>query len=278
MRTTRRQFCAGLLALPAAAAKSAELACDIAILGGSVGGCAAALARRTERHARGADRGDADGSAASSPARRFRPMSTSGSSSSARPGPTGSTAQAVRDYYRRNYPLTEAARARWNLNPGDGGVSRLTHEPRVSLAVLEEMLAPYVSAGRVVVLTGYKPVAADVDGDRIRSVTVEGGSAPRGARTVFSGRDRAGRPSAAGEGGIYGGRGIATADGRTACARAGEPGKHSIVHLLFRRRLSTGRGSHHRPARRIRVLARLRPKAHASVVGQAAELADPRIR
>ena len=262
MRTTRRQFCAGLLALPAAAAKSAELDCDIAILGGSVGGCAAALAAARnglrvvlteECHWIG---GQLTSQAV--PPDEHQWIEQFGSTRAYR-----QYRLAVRDYYRRNYPLTAAARARWNLNPGDGGVSRLTHEPRVSLAVLEEMLAPYVSAGRVVVLTGYKPVAADVDGDRIRSVTVEGGSAPRGARTVFSRRHRAGRPSAAGESGIYGGRGIATADGRAACARAGEPGKHSVVHLLFRGRLSAGRGSYHRPARGIRLLARLRPQAHA---------------
>jgi len=38
----------------------------------------------------------------------------------------------VRDYYRRYYPLTDAARARAELNPGDGAVSRLCHEPRRS--------------------------------------------------------------------------------------------------------------------------------------------------
>src|SRR6266542_5777216 len=70
---------------------------------------------------------------------------------------------AVRQYYRRNYPLTQEARARWNLNPGDGSVSRLTHEPRVSLAVLEDMLAPYMGSGQLVVLLRSKPVAADVE-------------------------------------------------------------------------------------------------------------------
>lgn len=80
--------------------------------------------------------------------------------------------EMVRDYYRRNYPLAPQARAQWNLNPGNGGVSRLTHEPRVSLAVLEEMLAPYVSEGRLTVLLRHKPIAADIGADRVRSVTV----------------------------------------------------------------------------------------------------------
>ena len=41
-------------------------------------------------------------------------------------------AEGVRNYYRRHYPLTEAARSIVNLNPGNGNVSRLCHEPRVS--------------------------------------------------------------------------------------------------------------------------------------------------
>ena len=78
----------------------------------------------------------------------------------------------VREYYRRNYPLTELARSRELLNPGGGSVSRLTHEPRVSLAVLESMLAPYVSMGRLQILLEHKPVSADIERDSVRSVNV----------------------------------------------------------------------------------------------------------
>jgi FAD dependent oxidoreductase len=80
--------------------------------------------------------------------------------------------RGVRDYYRRNYPLTDVARSRELLNPGGGSVSRLTHEPPVSLAVLESMLAPYISSGRLQVLLEHKPTAADIDRDTVRSVTV----------------------------------------------------------------------------------------------------------
>ena len=41
----------------------------------------------------------------------------------------------IRGYYRDHYPLTEAARAARSLDPGNGGVSALCHEPRVALAV-----------------------------------------------------------------------------------------------------------------------------------------------
>jgi FAD dependent oxidoreductase len=78
----------------------------------------------------------------------------------------------VRDYYRDHYPLAPAARANVLLNPGNGGVSRLCHEPRVALAVLEQMLAPYISAGRLQVLLDHEPIAADVAGDRVRAVSM----------------------------------------------------------------------------------------------------------
>jgi hypothetical protein len=78
----------------------------------------------------------------------------------------------IRDYYRRNFPLTSDMRAREYLNPGNGNVSRLCHEPRAALAVLHEMLAPYASGGRVTVLHLHKPVAAETQGDYVRSVTV----------------------------------------------------------------------------------------------------------
>src|SRR6185436_899893 len=77
----------------------------------------------------------------------------------------------VRDFYRRNFPLTDEARSRKLLNPGNGWVSPLCHEPRVALAVLESMLAPFVNSGRITILREHKPVAADVANDRIRSVT-----------------------------------------------------------------------------------------------------------
>ena len=89
----------------------------------------------------------------------------------------------VRDYYRRYYPLTDAARAVVHLNPGGGRVSRLCHEPRVAEAVLSGYLLPYVSAGRLTLLRRHVPVAADTDGDRVRAVTVR--SLDSGAEVVL---------------------------------------------------------------------------------------------
>ncbi|MGN9909206.1 FAD-dependent oxidoreductase [Phytohabitans sp. LJ34] len=79
----------------------------------------------------------------------------------------------IRDYYRRNYPLRPEAAADPELNPGLGNVSKLCVEPRVAVAAIDEMLAGYVSAGRITVLYEHVPVAAETDGDRVTAVTVE---------------------------------------------------------------------------------------------------------
>jgi hypothetical protein len=80
--------------------------------------------------------------------------------------------EGIREYYRRHYPLTAETRAAEFLNPGNGRVSKLCHEPRVALAVLQETLAPYVSGKRVEVLLEHKVVGAEVKGDRVEAVKV----------------------------------------------------------------------------------------------------------
>lgn len=79
---------------------------------------------------------------------------------------------AIRQYYRDHYPLTEASRAWGDLNPGAGWVSRLCIEPRVAVAVIEAMLMPWRGSARLRVLQPYRPVSADVDGTRVRAVTL----------------------------------------------------------------------------------------------------------
>jgi len=164
----RRQF----LAWAAAAATGREQRADVVILGGGIGGVAAALAAaRNGRSVILTEETDWIGGQLTSqavPPDEHRSIETHGSTRTYR-----EYRNRVRDYYRRNYPLTPKARVRPDLNPGEGRVSRLCHEPRVSLAVLEAMLAPYTSGGRVRVLLEHKPVAADVERDRIRAVRVK---------------------------------------------------------------------------------------------------------
>ncbi|MBZ5593087.1 MAG: FAD-dependent oxidoreductase [Acidobacteriia bacterium] len=169
----RRQFLetAGGLLLAPGLSLGRELACDVAVIGGGTGGCAAALAaaRNGVRVVLTEETGWIGGQLTSQavPPDEHAWIESFGSTRTYR-----DYRERVRDYYRRNYPLTEQARRVRELNPGNSRVSRLTHEPRVSLAVLEEMLAPFVSGGQIVVLLRHKPVAADTAADRIRSVTL----------------------------------------------------------------------------------------------------------
>ena len=89
---------------------------------------------------------------------------------------------AIRTYYKRHYPLTQDARSRKNLNPGNGSVSRLCHEPRVSLAVLYAFFLPYLSAGKMTLLLQHRVRDAEVEDGVVRSVEVEG---PAGDKTVL---------------------------------------------------------------------------------------------
>src|SRR5690349_4941497 len=178
----RRLFLAGMGgAIPAARAQSqagtpeaaAEMAADLVIVGGSTGGCAAALAA-ARRGLRVVLTEETDWIGGQLTSQAVPPDESKNPWIEAFTGTrTYRDFRArVREYYRRNYPLTAAARAQWNLNPGNGRVGGLCCEPRVCLAALEEMFAPHTSGGWITVLTGCKPLAADTDGDRVRAVTV----------------------------------------------------------------------------------------------------------
>jgi hypothetical protein len=164
----RRSFLQ-LAAIPLFAAR--ELKCDVAVIGGSVGGCAAALAAlRNGMKVIMTEETDWIGGQLTSqavPPDEHPWIESFGCTRLYR-----TYRRRVREFYQTNYPLTEAARSREPLNPGGGTVSRLTHEPRVSLAVLEAMLAPYASSGQLTVLLKHKPVSADIQGEWVRSVMV----------------------------------------------------------------------------------------------------------
>ncbi len=80
--------------------------------------------------------------------------------------------RTIRAYYRRHYPLRPDTSGR-PFNPGNGAVSRLCHEPRVGLAAIEALLAPHRAGGRLRIWYGWRPVGADIDGDRVRAVHVQ---------------------------------------------------------------------------------------------------------
>jgi hypothetical protein len=155
---------------PQAAPK--ELAADLIIIGGGTGGCAAALAA-ARNGLRVILTEETDWIGGQFTAQAVPPdenpwIETFGGTRSYL-----DLRQCIRSYYLRNFPVTAEARATAYFNPGNGSVSRLCHEPRVALAALEEMLAPWVASFKVRILLRHKPASASVTGDRVDAVRVQ---------------------------------------------------------------------------------------------------------
>ena len=163
---------AGLLKAAADTPRPApdELAADVVVVGGGVGGVACALgAARNGRSVILTEEFDWIGGQLTSqavPPDEYPTIETFPCTKL-----YGSFRTKVRDYYRRHYPLNAAARALPTLNPGDGSVSKLCHEPRVAVAVLLELLAPHISSGRVRLLAA-RPMRVETDRDTITAVGV----------------------------------------------------------------------------------------------------------
>lgn len=148
-----------------------EFSADLVVAGGGLGGCAAALgALRNGLTVIMTEETDWIGGQLTSqgvPPDEHPWVETHGTTKLYR-----DFRKAIRAYYLRNYPLTEDARKREFLNPGDGAVSRLCHEPRVALAVLYELMNPYLSSGKLHILTECKPIAAEMSGDKLSALKI----------------------------------------------------------------------------------------------------------
>ncbi|UEJ81398.1 FAD-dependent oxidoreductase [Brachybacterium halotolerans subsp. kimchii] len=144
---------------------------DVVIIGGGLGGVAAALAVcRSGRRAVLTEETDWLGGQLTSqavPPDEHPWVEQFGVTASYR-----ALREGIRSYYRRAYPLRPEAADDPHLNPGAGRVSKLCHEPRIGVAVLEEMLAPHRSAGLLQVLRGVRPVEVRMHGDRCTGVVV----------------------------------------------------------------------------------------------------------
>lgn len=148
---------------------ASELAADLVIVGGGLGGCAAALAAlrnglqvimTEETHWIGGQL-----TAQAVPPDENPWIESFGATRSYL-----QLRERIRDYYRRNFPLTAEARAKPYLNPGNGWVSRLCHDPRVALAALNECFAPFVAGRRLLILLRHKAADAAFDQDRVEAV------------------------------------------------------------------------------------------------------------
>jgi hypothetical protein len=148
-----------------------EIHADLVIVGGGLGGCAAALAALANG-LRVVMTEPTDWIGGQLTSQAVPPDEHGWIEKFGRNARYQALRRGIRDQYRQHYALTEHTRADTALNPGRGGVSRLCHEPRVALAVLGEMLAADAAAGRLLVLRGHEPVRAKTNGDRVRAVTV----------------------------------------------------------------------------------------------------------
>lgn len=149
---------------------SDELKSDIIIIGGGLGGVAAALAAcRNGSSVIMTEPTDWIGGQVSQQA--VPPDEHQWIESHGRTASYARYRSLVREYYRRNYPLSGLALEAEFLNPGNGAVSRLCHEPAVSVAVLDSMLAPAISKGQLKLLLNTEPKEVHTDGDSIRAVS-----------------------------------------------------------------------------------------------------------
>ncbi len=134
---------------------------DIAVIGGSLGGCAAALAAcRAGKQVILTEEADWIGgqitSQGVSALDEHEHIETFGGTA---------TYYQLREAIRHYYPGSPR-------NPGNGWVSRLCFEPRAGLAGLESLLQPFVASGQLEILTGCRPTAADAANGIVRSVIV----------------------------------------------------------------------------------------------------------
>ena len=161
-----------------------ELDADVIVLGGGTGGCAAALAaaRRGKKVILTEETDWIGGQLTTQavPPDEHRWIEQFGCTQSYRRFREG-----VRLYFRRHSPLRGETLTAPAFVLGGALVSRVPCPPRVALAVLWQMLAPYTMSGRVIIIFESRPVAAEVEGDRISCVTVE--KQASGSRIVLTG-------------------------------------------------------------------------------------------
>ncbi|WP_420110554.1 FAD-dependent oxidoreductase [Pseudactinotalea sp.] len=159
------------------------ITCDVAIIGGSLGGVAAALAacRRNATVLLASEVEWLGGQLTSQavPPDEHPWIESMGATASYR-----ALRDGIRDAYRTGFPLTDRARDWAELNPGAGSVSKLCHEPRVAVDVIEQMLRPHVAAGRLQILRNVVPVAAAAERDVVQRVTLRGPDGEEAAVTA----------------------------------------------------------------------------------------------
>jgi hypothetical protein len=160
-----------LVSVPDRARPQRTLECEVLVVGGGMGGVAAAMAAaRMGREVLLTEETDwvggqmtAQGVSAPDEHRHIETFGGTRSYMELR--------RRIRDSYRERGNLSAAARENPVLNPGNGWVSALCFEPGVGGLALLAMLLPLIAAGRLGVEYRLKAIGAEVEGDRITSVS-----------------------------------------------------------------------------------------------------------
>jgi hypothetical protein len=145
--------------------------CDIAIIGGSLGGVAAALAAceagkavvLTEATDWLGGQMTSQGTSALDEHKFIEHYGGTRSYMQLR--------ETIRQHYRDVFGV-QAMPDGQPLNPGDGWVSKLCFEPQVAVQAIDALLAPHVRSGRLTILVEHEPVSAVVEADRVMSVVI----------------------------------------------------------------------------------------------------------
>ena len=161
-----------------------EIRADVIVVGGGTGGFAAALAAaRLGKEVVVTEETDWLGGQLTSqgvPPDEHRWIEQFGCTRSYRRFRRG-----VRACFREHFPLKGETLVEPRFRPGRALVSRVPSPPEVAWKVLEQLIIPHKLNGRVTVLLESRPVAAETEGDRVKSVTVE--RSRTGLRTLLTG-------------------------------------------------------------------------------------------
>lgn len=79
----------------------------------------------------------------------------------------------IRKYYKQHYPLKDSQKENKYLNPGNSWVSVIGHEPIVSKMVLELMIHPYIISGMIDLYYKTKPISSIVENHTIKTVILD---------------------------------------------------------------------------------------------------------
>ncbi|MCU0644855.1 MAG: FAD-dependent oxidoreductase [bacterium] len=79
----------------------------------------------------------------------------------------------IRDYYRSNYKSSADAANSAEFNPGNCWVSRLAFEPKAGLKILYQMMQPSLDQQHLSIFTNTRVISASVREDKILDITIE---------------------------------------------------------------------------------------------------------